>query len=126
MSYYSHVCDLARDVLRILALTLDLPESYFNQFTEDAVATMRLLHYPPQPKDDDEKLSRGIGAHTDFGALTLLLQEEVDGLQVWEEKTKTWLDVGLYPQSALWRRGADNHRLSQPRGPMLLTWETSS
>lgn len=93
MAYYSIVCSLARDILGVIALTLDLPETYFNEFTKDAVATMRLLHYPPQPADADEKLSRGIGAHTDFGAVTLLMQGEVDGLQVFEKKTEQWLDV---------------------------------
>ena len=44
---------------------------------------LRYMHYPPQPKDSDEKLSLGIGVHTDFGSVTLLIQDEVDGLQVW-------------------------------------------
>jgi isopenicillin N synthase-like dioxygenase len=95
MEYYMHVCALARDVLKVLALTLDLDEGYFDAFADGAVATMRLLHYPPQEKSDggDKGLSRGIGAHTDFGAVTLLLQGEVGGLQVWEKETETWLDV---------------------------------
>jgi isopenicillin N synthase-like dioxygenase len=93
MDYYYEVCNLARDVLSVLALTLDLPDNYFDDYTTGAVATMRYLHYPPQAPDSDAKLSRGIGAHTDFGAITLLLQEEVDGLQVWEKEKKTWLDV---------------------------------
>jgi isopenicillin N synthase-like dioxygenase len=93
MEYYSHVVALAKDILVVLAATLDLPESYFDGFVKDSVATLRLLHYPPQPKDSDEKLSRGIGAHTDFGAVTLLMQGEVDGLQVFEKKTGQWLDV---------------------------------
>jgi len=66
---------------------------FFNDYTNDAVATIRYLHYPPQPKDSDEKLSSGIGAHTDFGAITLLMQGEVDGLQVYEKTTDTWIDV---------------------------------
>lgn len=97
MSYYRAVSELAKDILAVLAATLDLPESYFSTFTTDAVATIRLLHYPPQPADSDEKLSRGIGAHTDFGAITLLLQEDVDGLQVLEKTTGEWLDVRSYP-----------------------------
>lgn len=92
-TYYDAVMSLAEDVLSVLALTLDLPEDYFKEFATDAVATMRLLHYPPQAPDADAKLSRGIGAHTDFGAITLLLQEEVDGLQVWEKDGLKWLDV---------------------------------
>ena len=96
MAYYKAVSALAKDILAVLAATLDLPKSYFNEFTTDAVATIRLLHYPPQPADSDEKLSRGIGAHTDFGAVTLLLQEDVDGLQVLEKKTGEWIDVSFF------------------------------
>lgn len=77
----------------MVAQTLYLDANYFADFTEGAVATLRYLHYPPQPKDSDEKLSRGIGAHTDFGSVTLLMQDEVDGLQVWEKSTGEWLDV---------------------------------
>lgn len=93
MEYYSNMHVLARDILAILARTLDLDEGYFKKFTEGAVATLRYLHYPPQPADSDEKLSRGIGAHTDFGSVTLLMQDEVDGLQVYEKSTDEWLDV---------------------------------
>jgi len=93
MQYYNHMHTLARDVLSVVAQTLYLDADYFGDFTEGAVATLRYLHYPPQPKDSDEKLSRGIGAHTDFGSVTLLMQDEVDGLQVWEKSTEEWLDV---------------------------------
>jgi isopenicillin N synthase-like dioxygenase len=93
MEYYNHMHALARDVLSVVAQTLYLDSNYFGDFTEGAVATLRYLHYPPQPKDSDEKLSRGIGAHTDFGSVTLLMQDEVDGLQVWEKTTEEWLDV---------------------------------
>lgn len=93
MAYYNEMHALARDVLSVVAQTLYLDANYFDAFTSGAVATLRYLHYPPQPKDSDEKLSRGIGAHTDFGSVTLLLQDDVDGLQVWEKTTQEWLDV---------------------------------
>lgn len=95
MEYYHAVFDLAKDVLGALALTLDVSEDYFDSLTDGAVATMRYLHYPAQPKDADEKLNRGIGAHTDFGCITLLLQDEVDGLQVLDAPTGEWLDVSF-------------------------------
>ncbi|PYH80965.1 Clavaminate synthase-like protein [Aspergillus uvarum CBS 121591] len=97
MEYYHAVFDLAKDVLGALALTLDVSEDYFDPLTDGAVATMRYLHYPAQPKDADEKLNRGIGAHTDFGCITLLLQDEVDGLQVLDAPTGEWLDVEPVP-----------------------------
>ncbi|KAL4930433.1 uncharacterized protein BDV17DRAFT_280717 [Aspergillus undulatus] len=93
MEYYHAVYELAREVLGVLALTLDVDETFFDPLTTGGVATMRMLHYPSQPKDEDEKLNRGIGAHTDFGCITLLLQDEVDGLQVLDAPTGQWLDV---------------------------------
>ncbi|KAJ5257236.1 hypothetical protein N7478_013340 [Penicillium angulare] len=97
MEYYHAVFKLAKDVLAVLALTLGVESNYFDPLTEGAVATMRFLHYPAQPKDEDEKLNRGIGAHTDFGCVTLLLQDEVDGLQVLDSPTGQWLDVKPVP-----------------------------
>lgn len=93
MEYYTEMHALARDVLAVIAQTLDLEDDYFNEFTTGAVATLRYLHYPPQPADSDEKLARGIGAHTDFGSVTLLMQGDVDGLQVYDKEHDEWLDV---------------------------------
>ncbi len=97
MMYYRAMRNLAKDVLAVLAATLDLPETYFNKFATDPVATMRLMHYPPQPADADQLLARGIGAHTDFGAITLLMQDDVGGLQVWSKKLDDWVDVNATP-----------------------------
>ncbi|CAK7242193.1 MAG: hypothetical protein STHCBS139747_003673 [Sporothrix thermara] len=97
MDYYHATVSLASDVLQALALSLDLEPTFFEKFLDGAVATMRLLHYPVQPPDSDAKLTRGIGAHTDFGAITLLLQDDVDGLQVWDQNTSTWIDVEPVP-----------------------------
>ncbi|KAJ4288058.1 hypothetical protein N0V90_012075 [Kalmusia sp. IMI 367209] len=97
LEYYYKVVDLAKDILKVLAQTLDLEESWFDEFAEGAVATMRLLHYPSQPPDSPQKLTRGIGAHTDFGTITILLQDKVAGLQVLDNQTKEWLDVEPTP-----------------------------
>lgn len=96
MTYYDSTLRLASHLMKALALSLDLDENFFEDFLDGTVATMRLLHYPPQPKDADEKLTRGIGAHTDFGAITMLLQDTVDGLQVWDQKHETWIDVSSF------------------------------
>jgi isopenicillin N synthase-like dioxygenase len=93
MDYYHAVFELAKDVLGVVALTLGVDSDFFLPLTTGAVATMRYLHYPAQPKDEDERLNRGIGAHTDFGCVTLLLQDEVDGLQVLDAPSGQWLDV---------------------------------
>jgi isopenicillin N synthase-like dioxygenase len=97
MEYYAQVVSLAKDILKVLALTLDLEESWFDDFASGPIATMRLLHYPPQPPDSPAKLTRGIGAHTDFGCITILLQDKVAGLQVYDHPMKEWLDLAPTP-----------------------------
>ncbi|CDK25400.1 unnamed protein product [Kuraishia capsulata CBS 1993] len=91
MEYREKVFNLSKIVLRAIALGLGTDVSYFDTFTQDAIAIMRLLHYPAQEQLSDN--DRGIGAHTDFGALTLLLQGDVGGLQVLDDVSGEWIDV---------------------------------
>lgn len=118
MEYYRATFDLAKDVLGVLAQTLGVESTFFDPLTDGAVATMRYLHYPAQPQDTDEKLNRGIGAHTDFGCITLLLQDEVDGLQVLDGPSGQWLDVSFNSNMFLTLTLTEIDRSSPFREPM--------
>ncbi|KAG9245605.1 2og-Fe oxygenase family protein [Calycina marina] len=90
--YFSSMFDLALSVMGIIALGLPYGPNVFDEFvSNDAVSSIRLLHYPPDLSQDERQL--GAGAHTDFGAITLLLQDEIGGLQVWDNSGKIWMDV---------------------------------
>ncbi|KAJ7027178.1 thymine dioxygenase [Mycena alexandri] len=71
------------NILRALAIGLALPEDYFLQYHTVADNQLRLLHYPSVPAGDlaADKIAR-IGAHTDYDSITLLLQDDVGGLEV--------------------------------------------
>ena len=90
--YHATMTQLAENILRVIALTLNLPEDFFQTFCTEPAAVLRLLHYPPQAPDASAD-ERGIGAHTDFGSVTLLLQDEVGGLQVFDAEMNEWIDV---------------------------------
>ena len=90
--YYDLMFNLSLTVMDILAAGLPYGPNVFDEFvSNDAVASIRLLHYPPQTTSAENQL--GAGAHTDFGAITLLLQDETGGLQVWDSKGKVWVDI---------------------------------
>ncbi|MFC3902222.1 Isopenicillin N synthase [Acinetobacter marinus] len=92
MAYQAQLEQLAKTLMRGLALSLNLDEFYFDTFSQDALITLRLLHYPPQPANPEPN-EKGCGAHTDFGALTLLLQDQNGGLQVWDNQHQDWIDA---------------------------------
>ncbi|KAJ3552709.1 hypothetical protein NM688_g4012 [Phlebia brevispora] len=83
LDFYWTCRAISLDILRAMALGLSLPEEYFLQYHSAAENQLRILHYPSVPvqKLRDEEVVR-IGAHSDFGTITLLLQDKVGGLEV--------------------------------------------
>ncbi|KAJ0421242.1 hypothetical protein BJY00DRAFT_282415 [Aspergillus carlsbadensis] len=100
MEYFAQVHDLSVKVFRLVALSLGLEEGYFDGFvgSTDSIAMCRAHRYPPTTKDMAAK-TRGFGAHTDFGALMLLLQDDVGGLEVYYEPDDTWYPVPYVPDA---------------------------
>lgn len=78
--------------MKLLAISLKLEDVNFflkcchhfdDSSTYDGLYNMRMLHYPPIA--DSEVIKPGTvrcGEHSDYGLLTLLFQDDVDGLEV--------------------------------------------
>jgi isopenicillin N synthase-like dioxygenase len=80
LEYLDRLTAVAQAVLSGIALSLDLPAEYFSaSYTANPTVLFRIFHYPPQPAGDD---GWGVGEHTDYGLLTLLLQDSAGGLAV--------------------------------------------
>lgn len=68
-------------ILRIMAAGLNLPQEFFTKRHQGQNVTLRYLHYPAgHPVSSAAQF--GAGAHTDYGSITLLYQDEVGGLEV--------------------------------------------
>jgi len=71
---------LANQILEVVALTIGLPQYYFENKVDRGEALLRVLHYPPIKEQDIPNLRAA--AHEDINLLTLLVGSEQDGLQV--------------------------------------------
>ncbi len=80
-AYHSAMLALAQKLIGGIALSLGLPMDYFAKNQNKPITIQRLLHYPPQQGQVYQE-EIGIGAHTDYGFLTILSQDMVGGLQV--------------------------------------------
>ncbi|KAF4242556.1 hypothetical protein CNMCM8980_000514 [Aspergillus fumigatiaffinis] len=96
--YLREMQRLSRVVLSLVAATLPYGPEVFDELdSDDPMCLLRLLHYPPDGEQARrEKGQLGSGEHTDFGTLTLLLQDEHSGLEVQDHETGEW--HGVPPQ----------------------------
>ena len=95
LDYYAAMEGLAKTLLRGMALSLDLDENWFADKTRKPLAYLRLLHYPPQRGMIDER-EIGCGAHSDYGCLTILAQDQVGGLQL-RNSAGDWIEAPPIP-----------------------------
>lgn len=81
--FFTHCADLVRQVFNAIALSLSLPPTFFHPFHSRELYQLRLLHYPPISEQDLLSGEKGrLDAHSDFGTLTLVFQDDVGGLEV--------------------------------------------
>jgi isopenicillin N synthase-like dioxygenase len=81
LAYQTALRELGNRVLAMLALSLELPADFFAQFYDMPNTTLGLLRYAPHPASASAN-QLGAGAHTDWGAITLLVQDDLGGLEV--------------------------------------------
>ena len=97
LRHWDHMTRLGGKITEGLALSLGYEPDFFVPHNNKAQNSMRILAYPPEdPQMQDESMGDGIGAHTDYGFLTMLLQDEVAGLEV-QNTANEWIPAPIIP-----------------------------
>jgi isopenicillin N synthase-like dioxygenase len=94
VAYQKASMDLAQDILRALALGLGIDEEYFTERHRKPLSNFAFNYYPAPEKLED--LGVGVGAHCDVSVITVLLQDDVGGLEVCDREGR-WIKAAYVP-----------------------------
>jgi isopenicillin N synthase-like dioxygenase len=113
LSYMNELTRLGHILMEGVALALGLERGYFRgRFREDPTTLFRIFNYAPHTWSESED-EWGVREHTDYGFLTILLQDQSGGLQA-RHRSGEWLEVPPIPGTfvinigdmlELWTRG---------------------
>lgn len=124
--HYADMQALATTLLRAMTLALGIEREFFDARFHEPISVLRMIHYPPRHTAASPE-QQGAGAHTDYGCVTLLYQDDAGGLQVRDVRGQ-WIDappiagsfvVNLGDMMARWsndRYKSTPHRVISPLG----------
>uniref|UniRef100_A0A2N9HYN1 Fe2OG dioxygenase domain-containing protein n=1 Tax=Fagus sylvatica TaxID=28930 RepID=A0A2N9HYN1_FAGSY len=87
-NYSDEMNALAMKLLGLISESLGLRSSYIEDAVGEVYQNITISYYPPCPQPD---LTLGLQSHSDMGAITLLIQDDVGGLEVL--KDEQWITV---------------------------------
>ena len=128
---YQKLEETGREMLRAIALHLNLDENYFDAKIHNGNSILRPIHYPPithEPKD-----AVRAAEHEDINLITLLMGASADGLQVLN-KSGEWISVTALPDQIVVNVGDMLQRLTNNKlkstthrvvNPPIEKWGTS-
>jgi isopenicillin N synthase-like dioxygenase len=126
LGFHAAASAACSQLMRAIAVSLGLPEGYFEPYYDRSDSTARLLHYPPLVDAPAPGQLRA-GAHTDFGGINLLFQDDEGGLEI-QAPDGTWIPAPALPGTGIvntgdlierWTNGqfrSSPHRVVNPEG----------
>ena len=107
LDYMTALTQLGHRLMSAIALSLELPASYFaERYTSDPLTLFRIFNYPANNITNQW----GVGEHTDYGLLTILLQDDAGGLQIkWQGH---WISAPPLPNAFVCNLGDMLDRLT--------------
>lgn len=108
--YHHAIANLGWRLVEVACMSIGVPAQHLLPAFDCPTTWLRLLHYPPQQADAPDDLF-GSAPHTDFGAITIVAQDNVAGLQV-QAPDGQWLDVPVIENAFIVNVGDMLHRWS--------------
>lgn len=109
---YRTLEEAGRQMLRAIALFLEMDEHYFDDKIHNGNSILRAIHYGPithEPKD-----AVRAAEHEDINLITLLMGASADGLQILN-KNNEWVSVTALPEQVVVNVGDMLQRLTNNR-----------
>lgn len=112
MEAYRRLESAGRELLRAIALFLDLDENYFDAKIHNGNSILRPIHYGPINSEPQNAVRAG--AHEDINLITLLMGASADGLEILNKKGE-WVAVTALPEQVVVNVGDMLQRLTNNR-----------
>lgn len=90
--YFAEAQKVARTLMTAFTDALALPARYFDPMIDHSIEVLKMNNFALPEGEADVSTLQGMGAHTDFGILTVLWADQVPGLQVLD-RDGGWHDV---------------------------------
>ncbi|KAL4988529.1 hypothetical protein BDW68DRAFT_91079 [Aspergillus falconensis] len=106
LEFFEMCKELHIKVMQAIALGMNLPVHFFDEYVDKGDNNLRLLHYPAVHKSVFKKNPGQVRAaeHSDYGSITLLFQDRRGGLQA-RSPEGTWVDVTPFPDTVIINAG---------------------
>jgi isopenicillin N synthase-like dioxygenase len=93
VEYFRSARQVALTLTDVFAAALGLPDRWFTPYVDRSTTTMRAIRYERRAGEDEPLAGQQrMGAHTDYGIVTVLYAEPVAGLQI-VGPDGGWIDV---------------------------------
>lgn len=123
-TYFDELRRVGDRIMTLLAMALGLDSDFFRRRFEDPLSLCIANYYPPLSGENVRAGTVSLPAHSDYSCITMVVQDEVGGLEVLERSSQRWIAAPPIPGSFvlnvgdLLARWSNNRYVSTPHRVM--------